>query len=68
MPFCCNSPPVFVEWAPVGVTDCLKRQKFANVETALHRYVALRSSGYLVVAMYILVSECRVDLLAYEPR
>lgn len=68
MPFCCNSPPVFVEWSPVGCTDALKRQKFGNVESAVRRYVALRSSGYLAVALYILVSECRVDLLIYEPR
>ena len=67
MAFCCNSPPIFVEWCLSGSTEYLKRQRFTNIENAVKKFQNIRSTGYLAVNLFILVSDVRVDLLHYEP-
>lgn len=67
MAFCCNSPPIFVEWCVAGQSEFLKRQRFTSIENAIRKYWNIKQTGYLVVNLYLLVSEVRVDLAHYEP-
>lgn len=67
MAFCCNSPPIFVEWYVAGQSEFLKRQRFTSIENAIRKYWNIKQTGYLVVNLYMLVSDVRVDLAHYEP-